>query len=92
MAILVRSLVKALVFVGLYVLALRFIHTYPIPMTDDQIRWWFAFSRKFDVHDPDDMWFALTFIANLIVTIFLYMGVQRLWKTLQARRQTARRG
>jgi hypothetical protein len=89
---LARYLVGVLLFVGLFLLPLRFIHVYPFPMTGDQLRWWFAASDKFGIRDPEDLEISVTLIADLIVTVFLYMGVQKLWETLQAKRRAARRG
>jgi hypothetical protein len=92
MAILVRSLVKVLLFVGLFLLLVRLVHIYPYPMTNEQLRWWFAVSAKFGIRDPEDLEVSVTLVANLILTFFLYMGVLKLWKSIHTRYRTSGRG
>jgi hypothetical protein len=88
MAIFVRRVVKGMLFVGLFILSMKFVHTYPVPMTNDQVEWWFVFSEKFGIGDVEGFWLSVTALADLIVTIFLYLGVLKLWKNLQMRHRT----
>jgi hypothetical protein len=89
MAILARRTIKGLLFVGIFILSMKFIHTYPVPMTNDQVEWWFVFSEKFGVDDVEGFWLSVTTLADLIVTIFIYVGALKLWKNLLARHRTA---
>jgi hypothetical protein len=90
MAILVRSFIKGLLFFVLFLLALKFVHTYPMPMTDEQVAWWLAMSRRLGIRDPDDLWMPATLIVDLIVTVSIYIGITRLWKTLRAKHRSNR--
>ncbi|TDY44477.1 hypothetical protein BX592_116125 [Paraburkholderia rhizosphaerae] len=86
MVILVHSFLKFSLFIGLFLLSFRLIHVYPFPMTDEQLRWWFAISEKFDIQDPENLEISLTFIANIIFGFFLYLALLKLWALLRATR------
>ena len=88
MAILVRKVVKGLLFVSLFLLSIRYVHTYPLPMPNDQVEWWFVFSDKFGIDDVEGFCLSVTTLTDLIVSIFVYLGVLKLWKNLQTRRRT----
>lgn len=84
MAILVRNFMvvifKLLLFVGLFVLSMRFIHTYPQPMPPDQQHHLFAIARKLDIRDPDDLYLSTVAIVNLFAAIIEFKLLMRLWK------------
>ncbi|CAB3760349.1 hypothetical protein LMG29542_03819 [Paraburkholderia humisilvae] len=85
MAILARRVVKVLLFIALFIPVLRFVHTYPLPMTNDEVRWWYAISGKFgidNIEDFEDFWAWLTFFADFIVAIFVYMAIMRFWRKM----------
>jgi hypothetical protein len=79
MATLVRRVFKALLFCGLFFLSVRYVHTYPMPMTQDQQQQLIVISDKLGVHDAEALYiFTMSFI-DLIVTILAYMVIMRLW-------------
>lgn len=90
MVILVRKVVKGLLFVSLFLPSIRYVHTYPLPMPNDQVEWWFVFSEKFGIDDVEGFCLSVTTLADLIVSLFVYLGVLKLWKNLQTRRRTIR--
>lgn len=84
MAVLARKflvfIVRALLFVGLYDLALRFVHTYPVPMPPDQQDILFLLSQKLGIRDPDDLYIFGFATIDLIIAIVAYKAVMRFWQ------------
>ncbi|CAB3760353.1 hypothetical protein [Paraburkholderia humisilvae] len=68
-------LTKVLLFVGLYLLAVLFLSTYPFPMTIERMRWWSAFSAQYGISNPEDAWVTVILVMDLVVTIFVYLAV-----------------
>jgi hypothetical protein len=86
MALAVRSLsllLKALLFIGIYALALRLVHTYPMPMPLEQQHMLFALSRRLGIRDPDDLYLSTYAIVDLIVAVLVY----RLFMRVSRRRR-----
>ncbi|TDY44476.1 hypothetical protein BX592_116124 [Paraburkholderia rhizosphaerae] len=92
MVIFFLRMLKGSLFVGLFILSLKVVRTYPIPMTGEQVEWWLCLSEKLDISDLENIWVPVTCLADLIIAFFLYIGVIKLWKTLQTKRRTNRRG
>jgi hypothetical protein len=88
---LANGLIKVLLFVGLYLLAVLFVSTFPFPMTLERLQWWSTFSAKFGFSDPADSWVSVTLALDLIVTVFVYIAVVKLWNRSQARHRENRR-
>jgi hypothetical protein len=82
---LANGLIRVLLFVGLYLLAVLFVSTFPFSMTIERLQWWSVFSARFGILDPEDSWVSVTLAMDLIVTIFVYMGILKLWKILRGR-------
>lgn len=76
---------KFFLFVGLFVLSMRFIHTYPLPMPPDQQHQLFAISQKLGIRDPDDFYLSAVSIVNLIAATIEYALSIRLWRKLEIR-------
>jgi hypothetical protein len=72
-------------FAGLFFLAVRFVHTYPIPMTVSQLDSWFALSEKFGIRDPEDLWLFVMLVVDLIVAIIAYVVIMKLWNIYEER-------
>ena len=53
MATLARRMLRLLLFFGLFFLAVRFVHTYPIPMTQDQQQHLIVISEEMGVRDAE---------------------------------------
>jgi hypothetical protein len=87
MVTLVRSLLiiifRVMLFVGLFVLSMRFIHTYPLPMPPDQQHQLFVLSRKLGIRDPDDLYLSVVAIVNLIAAAIEYTLLMRLWRMVK---------
>jgi hypothetical protein len=80
MALAVRSLLlllKALLFIGIYALVVRLVHTYPMPMPPEQQHILFALSRWLGVRDPDDLYLSTLAIADLIVAFLVYWLIMK---------------
>lgn len=83
MAIRARSLMtpfRVLLFVAIYLLTLRFVHTYPLPMPAAQQHLLFALSRRLGIRDPDDLYLYGFAILDFIVAIGVYLLVVKLWR------------
>ncbi|MBN3803644.1 hypothetical protein GXB81_11345 [Paraburkholderia sp. Ac-20336] len=83
---LVRRFFKVVLFIGLFLLSVRYVHTYPLPMTESQLDFWFSVSERFGIRDPEDLYVPVMVIIELIVTIFAYIIIIRLWRHYWAKR------
>lgn len=79
MARLVRRLFKVALFIGLFVLSVRYVHTYPMPMPENQLAFWFAAADCFGIRDPDDLYIPTMVVIELIVAILVYVAIMKLW-------------
>lgn len=84
MVTLVRNLLtitfKAILFVSLFSLSIRFIHTYPLPMPPEHQHQLFVLSQKFGIRDPGDLYLSAAVIVNLIAAAIEYTLLMRLWR------------
>ena len=80
MATLVRRLCKVVLFVGLFLLSVRYVHTYPWPMPESQALAWLSIANGFGLHDPDDVYIPVMVVIELIVTILAYKGIVKAWR------------
>lgn len=87
MATLVRRLTKVTLFVGLFLLSVRYVHTYPLPMPENQLSAWLSVSKRMGIRDPDDLYIPVMLIAEFLVTFFLYVTIVRLWRYHWAKRR-----
>ncbi|MFT4065429.1 hypothetical protein [Paraburkholderia sp.] len=75
MTALARRQFKALLFLGLFYLAVRFVHTYPVPMPANQLHILRKLSRWLRIRDSDDWYFLVVVIIQFIVAIFVWLLV-----------------
>ncbi|WP_156883774.1 hypothetical protein [Paraburkholderia sp. SOS3] len=69
--------IKALLFLGLFLLAVLFVSTYPFPMTEEHLRWWSAFSVALGTRDARHSWVSVTLLMDLVVTVIVYLVVAK---------------
>jgi hypothetical protein len=86
MAALARRVAKTLLFVGLFLLSVRYVHTYPWPMPESQLHVWLLVANRLGVHDPDDVYIPTMLVIELIVTIAAYVLILKFWRFLASRR------
>lgn len=67
MATLARRIFEMLLFVGLFVVSMRFVHTYPLPMTTDQQQRLLELSSKFEVTDSEAFYLSVVVAFNLLL-------------------------
>jgi hypothetical protein len=91
MATLSRSLLiiafRVMLFVGLFVLSVRFVHTYPLPMPPEHQHQLFVLSQKLGVRDPENLYLFAEVIVNLIAAAVGYMLLMRLWRKAKIKRR-----
>ncbi|ADG19128.1 hypothetical protein [Paraburkholderia atlantica] len=80
METLARRAAKALLFCGLYFLAVRYVHTYPMPMTLQQQQYLIVISEAFGVADIELFYIVAMMVIDLLVTIAAYSILARLWR------------
>ena len=78
LALSLKTLFKLVLFAGIYLLTLRFVHTYPLPMPPTQQHILFALSRGLGIRDPDDLYLYGFAVADLIIAIVIYFAVVKL--------------
>ena len=82
---LVRRFLKIALFTGIFVLSIRYVHTYPVPMPADQLRVLPAICDALDVRDPDDVYIPAMLFLELLATIAAYVAIIRLLGRFNAR-------
>ncbi|MCG5078059.1 hypothetical protein L5014_32790 [Paraburkholderia sp. RG36] len=87
MATLARRFIKVVLFVGLFVLSVRYVHTYPLPMPESQLSVWLSVSNRMGIRDPDDLYIPVMILIEVIVTIFLYAAIVKLWRHFWTKRR-----
>lgn len=86
MATLARKLLKAVLFIGLFLLSVRYVHTYPVPMTERQLEVWFSMSDRLGIRDPEDLYISVMLILELLTTVAAYVLILKYWRFLRKRR------
>ncbi|MBC8639476.1 hypothetical protein IAG25_21850 [Caballeronia sp. EK] len=90
MATLVRKLFKIALFIGLFFLAVRYVHTYPLPMTEPQQHVLFVISDAFGVEDVEMLYILSMTAIDLMVAIIAYKVILKLWRRYRMRRGSVR--
>lgn len=89
MGIVVRRLFKVALFIGLFCLAVPYVHTYPIPMPENQARAWLHAANWLGIRDPDDLYIPLILLADLIVATLAYLAIMKCWRICKRYRSHA---
>ncbi|EDZ99394.1 conserved hypothetical protein [Burkholderia sp. H160] len=85
MATLAHRLFKVALFFGLFVVSIRFVHTYPDPMTESQLDAWWCASDWLGIRDPEDLYFVVWVTIELIVAALAYVAIIKLWRYCRGR-------
>jgi len=85
MAILVRRLYKVALFIGLFLLSVRY-----FPLSNESGQQWRA-SDWLGVRDPEDLYIGVWVTIELIVAVLAYMAIMKLWRYYWAKRTLDRR-
>ncbi|NML31060.1 hypothetical protein [Paraburkholderia antibiotica] len=80
MAILVRRILKLCLFAAFFVLSVRYVHTYPLPMPMEQQGILIEISDRLGVADYELLYIIAMTALDLIVTIMLYALTIKLWR------------
>ncbi|WP_250530413.1 hypothetical protein [Caballeronia sp. ATUFL_F1_KS4A] len=86
MATVVRKLIKVALFSGLFLLAVRYVHTYPLPMTESQQHVLLVIADSVGVEDAEMLYILSMTTVDLLVAIVAYKVIMKLWR----RRHTGR--
>ncbi|MCC8395530.1 hypothetical protein LJ656_23370 [Paraburkholderia sp. MMS20-SJTR3] len=73
----VRKLFKAGLFVGLFCLAVRYVHTYPVPMPDRQVATLLDISDWLGISDPEALYIYGFTTVDLILAVFAWFYLIR---------------
>lgn len=88
---LVRRCAKALLFTGLFLVSVRFVHTYPIPMPVSQQHVLFELSEKFGVADPEMFYIYVAVLTNLGLAALEYRLLIWMWCHCRTKYRDVRR-
>jgi hypothetical protein len=80
MGTLARRVFKIILFLGLFALAIRYVHPYTYPWTESEARAWSHASQWLGIHDPEDLYFVVWVTIELIVTVLVYVTTMKLWR------------
>lgn len=79
MATLVRDLSKIALFIGVFLLSVRF-----IPIPDEwslaETRAWIRASDRLGIEDPESLYFMVWLTIELIVAVLAYAAILSLWR------------
>ena len=89
MATLVRRLFKIALFIGLFLLSVRYVHPYPYEWTETQMRAWLYTSQALGIRDPEDLYFVVWLTIELIAAVLAYVLIMRLWRHYQRKKNCA---
>ena len=74
-----RRLLKALLFIGLFLISVRY-----IPLSNEwtpaEARAWWRASECLGVRDPDDVYFVVWVTIELIVAVLAYAAIMWMWR------------
>ncbi|MCG8155785.1 hypothetical protein JMY81_07170 [Brenneria goodwinii] len=87
MAILALKMLKVVLFVILFLLAVIFVHTYPYPMPESQLKYWFAVSEFLGIANPEDIYFPTMWVIDFIVAVIAYSLIMKLWRKVKNNNQ-----
>lgn len=79
---------RVVLFIGLFLISIRFIHTYPQPMPFDQLQKLYAISEKLSIRDPGDLYVSALLIVNICAAAVEYKLLILLWGKYRRRRGT----
>lgn len=80
MATLARRLMKTVLFVGLFLLSVRYVHTYPVPMPESQLAVLLSICDRVEIRDPDDLYIPVMLILELLTTVAAYVLILKSWR------------
>jgi hypothetical protein len=83
LATLASKLLKLFLFFVLFLLSVRYIHTYPLPMTIEQQHILILISEKLDVADYELLYIGAMMIIDIIAAIVLYKLIMRIWRVFR---------
>jgi hypothetical protein len=89
MATLARRLFKTVLFFGLFLLSVRYVHTYPFPMPQEQLRILLAICDAMDIRDPDDLYIPAMLVLELLTTIAAYILIIKSWRFFKMKNKQA---
>ncbi|TYL42939.1 hypothetical protein FDP13_09455 [Dickeya sp. ws52] len=76
----IHRMIKTLLFIVLFFLSVRYVHTYPIPMPKEQVTLLFKLSAALGIRDPEDLYISSMLIIELITTIAAYILIMKAWQ------------
>lgn len=82
MAKLARRILRLMLFAGLLCLSVRYVHTYPIPMTQDQQQDLIVISERLGVRDAEALYIFTMCFIDLVATLLAYGMIVKLLRRL----------
>lgn len=76
---------KGTIFVALFAVSMRFIHTYPLPMPPDHQHKLLVISDELGVRDPESLYLSAVAMVNLIAATIEYRLLVSLWRKTKKR-------
>lgn len=74
-----RRIFKVMLFIGLFLLAVRCIGRNG-PMPEDEALRWLSIANGFGLHDPDDVYIPVMVTIDLVVAVIAYVAIMKLWR------------
>ncbi|QIZ52597.1 hypothetical protein DWG24_18535 [Dickeya zeae] len=84
----IHRMIKTLLFIVLFFLSVRYVHTYPIPMPKEQVTLLFKLSATLGIRDPEDLYISSMLVIELITTIVVYILIMKIWRRYNKKNKT----
>lgn len=82
MATFARRLLKTAVFIGLFILSIRYVRLFPSPWTMEQQKFLFFISDYMGVRDPENIYVPTMIFLELITTVILYRSIINIFRKI----------
>ncbi|MGF6595978.1 hypothetical protein P3T23_000685 [Paraburkholderia sp. GAS448] len=82
-------LCKLLLLFALFLLSVRYVHTYPSSMTLEQQQLLIEISDKLGVTDYELLYIGAVITIDLIVAIVLYVMIMKIWRRCRSKSRRA---
>ncbi|UAY96796.1 hypothetical protein KTF62_02390 [Dickeya dadantii] len=76
----IRHFLSIFLFIALFLLAIRYVHTYPVPLTRKQTDLLVTLSEKAGWKDPELFYITVMSIIDLIAATLAYVAIIKLWR------------
>ena len=83
----VRKTWRVILFTGVFIFSLRFIHPYPIEFSIKQAGQLTEMANNMGFRDPEMFYLLCVMLINTFISILIYWVIMKIWTIFRARQQ-----